>query len=96
MDDVKLRLNENGEGEFYLQDGEEKIGEMIISISGKDMTVYHTEVLPEYEGKGIAKKLLDAMVEYVRKNGFKVIALCPYVHAQFFRHPDEYKDIWKK
>ena len=48
------------------------------------------------EGKGLAKKLLIAMVDYARKNNLKVIALCPFVHAQFLRHPDEYKILWKK
>ena len=67
---------------------------MIISISGKELTVYHTEVVPEAEGKGLAKKLLDAMVSYAREHKMKVIPLCPYVHAQFKRHPDEYKDVY--
>jgi predicted GNAT family acetyltransferase len=77
-------------------DGDERIGEMLISISGKEMTVYHTEVVPKAEGKGLAKQMLNEMVAYARKNNLKVIALCPYVHAQFTRHPDEYADVWKK
>jgi uncharacterized protein len=40
--------------------------------------------------------LLKGLVEYVRKNGLKVIPLCPFVHAQFKRHPDEYADVWKQ
>ncbi|HEU4902844.1 MAG TPA: N-acetyltransferase [Flavisolibacter sp.] len=35
------------------------------------------------------------MVDYARKNGLKVIPLCPYVHAQFKRHPADYADVWK-
>jgi len=95
MDDVKLNLNKNGSGCFYIADGEEKIAEMTIDVSGNDLTVYHTEVLPKAEGKGLARKLLASMVDYARKNNLKVIALWPYVHAQFLRHPDEYNDIWK-
>ena len=60
-----------------------------------DLTVYHTEVFPAGEGKGIGKKLLEHMVEYARKNNLMVIALCPYVFAQFKRHPELYADIWK-
>jgi uncharacterized protein len=33
------------------------------------------------------------MVEHVRKNSLKVIPLCPYVHAQFKRHREEYTDL---
>lgn len=95
MDEVQLNLKKNGSGYFSIAEGEEKVAEMNIGVSGNQLTVYHTEVLPKAEGKGLAKKLLVAMVEYARKNNLKVIALCPYVHAQFLRHPDEYSDIWK-
>ena len=96
MDKIELKLDENGRGGFYMRVGEEEIGEMLLSRTGNDLRVYHTEVVPEYEGKGLAKELLETMVDYARKNNLKVIALCPYVHAQFTRHPDEYADVWKK
>ena len=96
MATIKLELNDNGRGNFLLMEGAEQLGEMEISIKGDNLTVYHTEVLPKAEGKGYAKMLLDTMVDYVRKNGLKVIPLCPYVHAQFKRHPEEYADIWNK
>lgn len=95
MEEVKLNLDEKGYGHFFINENNEQIAEMQISVSGDDLTVYHTEVLPKAEGKGMAKKLLSAMVDYVRKNDFKVIALCPYVLAQFKRHPEEYEDVWK-
>lgn len=93
MDEVQLKLNEKGEGAFYIPDGEEQLGEMVIGIKKDILTVYHTEVLEKAEGKGFAKKLLSAMVDYARKNSLKVIPLCPYVHLQFRRHPDDYADI---
>lgn len=96
MDDVKLKLDEKDNGHFYILDGEEQVAEMEISISGNDLTVYHTEVLPKAEGKGLAKKLLTTMVDYARQHALKVIPLCPYVHAQFKRHPEEYADVWNK
>ncbi len=93
---VGLHLNEKGHGHFYIRDGEELIAEMVISVSGNELTVLHTEVLPNGEDKGLGKKLLEAMAEYARKNNLKVIALCPFVHKQFTRHPEGYRDIWKK
>ncbi|HYK56079.1 MAG TPA: GNAT family N-acetyltransferase [Flavisolibacter sp.] len=96
MDDVTLQLNEKGHGGFYIREDGKQIGEMVISVSGRNLTVYHTEVAPEAEGRGFAKKLLNAMTEYARKNGLKVIPLCPYVHAQFKRHGEEYADIWNR
>jgi predicted GNAT family acetyltransferase len=96
MDKIEFELNEKGRGAFYIMDGEDRIAEMFLSISGKDMSVYHTEVVAKAEGKGLAKQMLNEMVAYARKNNLKMIALCPYVHAQFTRHSDEYADVWKK
>ncbi len=95
MEDVALKLNETNHGHFYIMENDEQIAEMEISISGDDLTVYHTEVLPKAEGKGLAKKLLSSMTDYARSKHLKVIALCPYVYAQFKRHPQEYADVWK-
>ena len=55
-----------------------------------------TEVSEKLKGQGVAKKLLANMVEYVRANKLKVIALCPFVNAQFKRHPEQYADIWNQ
>lgn len=96
MEAVQLKLDVNGFGHFYVIEGNERLGEMEVSISGSDLTVYHTEVSEKAEGKGYAKLLLKEMVGYARKNSLKVIPLCPFVHAQFKRHPEEYADIWKK
>lgn len=96
MTDIKLELNEKGQGSFNLYEEGKKTGEMVISVSGNELTVYHTQVVPEAEGKGYAKQLLDTMVNYVRVHKLTVIPLCPYVLAQFNRHPDAYADIWNK
>ena len=94
MENVQLKLNEKGEGAFYFIEGGETIGEMVMDIKGSKLTVYHTEVKTEAEGKGIAKKLLSGMVKFARENSLKVVPLCPYVHLQFSRHPEEYGDVW--
>jgi predicted GNAT family acetyltransferase len=96
MDEVKLYLDEKKHGQFFITDDEGQMAEMEIGISENDLTVYHTEVLPKGEGKGLGKKLLSAMVDYARKHKLKVIALCPFVHSQFKRHPEEYADILKQ
>ncbi len=96
MEDVTFNLDKKGHGNFYILDGDEQIAEMEVSVSGNDLTVYHTEVSPKAEGKGLAKKLLYTMADHARKNGLKVFALCPFVYAQFKRHPEEYADLWNK
>ena len=96
MDNVQIRLNDAGYGAFYIMDDDEQLGEMEVSVEGNEMTVYHTEVSAKAEGKGLGKKLLSAMVDYVRTKQLTVKPLCPFVHAQFKRRPDDYADIWKE
>ncbi|HSN10343.1 MAG TPA: GNAT family N-acetyltransferase [Hanamia sp.] len=95
MGNIQLKLSDKGEGHFMYKEGDKKLGEMLVNISGKMLTVFHTEVITEAEGKGLAKKLLNEMVDYSRKNDLKVIVLCPYVLAQFKRNPEQYADIWQ-
>lgn len=95
MHNVILNLDERGHGAFYIMEEDEQLGEMVVSISGDHLTVYHTEVSPKAEGRGFAKELLNAMADHARQHHLNVIPLCPYVHAQFKRHPEAYADIWE-
>lgn len=96
MAEVKFESLDNEPEAFNLYEGGKKIGEMIVEIKAGDMVVFHTEVDQDQEGKGYAGMLLSSMVSYVRKHQLKVIPMCPFVHVQFDRHPDQYKDIWSK
>ncbi|MFY7730818.1 MAG: GNAT family N-acetyltransferase [Flavobacterium sp.] len=96
MAEIKLELDDRLHGAFNLYEDESKTGEMVVSVKNNILTVYHTEVAEAAAGKGYAKELLNEMTTYARVNGFKVRPLCPYVHAQFKRHPEEYNDIWLK
>jgi len=96
METIKLELDEKKHGAFNIYEEGQKLGEMVISIKEDLLTIYHTGVEPEAEGKGFAKKLLEEMTGYARQNKMMVLPLCPYVHAQFKRRPDEFADIWKK
>jgi len=96
MLEVKLQIDKSGKGAFILEEDHKRLGEMEIGISNNMLTAYHTEVIPEMEGKGGAKKLLETMVKYARTNKLKVNPLCPYVLSMFKRYPEEYKDLWNK
>lgn len=60
----------------------------------------HTEVPPEWEGRGVASSLVAAAVTEARARGIKIIPACTYVAAWMKRHPqdqdvldDRYRDI---
>lgn len=86
----------NVRGEIQLFSDDKKAGKMDISVISDKLTVYHTEVSEEFEGRGFAKILLEKLVGYAREHHLKIVPLCPYVHAQFKRRPDEYSDVWLK
>ena len=96
MDEIQFKLHDNGKGAFYIEENGEQLATMEIGIKDNNMTVYHTEVSEKLKGKGVATSLLTTMVDYARKNNLKVIALCPFVSAQFKRHPELYNDIWNQ
>jgi predicted GNAT family acetyltransferase len=94
--EVQLKIDDSGKGAFFVDEDGKRVAEMVISVSGNNLTVYHTEVSESLKGKGVSTLLLETMVKYVRDNNLKVIPLCPYVNVQFKRHPDKYDDIWNK
>jgi hypothetical protein len=52
----------------------------------------HTEIDPEFEGRGLGGKLVKGALEDVRANGGRLVASCPFVASYLDRHP-EYGDL---
>lgn len=96
MHNIQLKINENNKGVFFLEEDGERLAEMDFTIAGDKMVISHTEVSDKLAGQGIGKELVATMTEYVRSHELKVIPLCPYVHALFKRHPEDYADIWNR
>jgi len=96
MNEIELKINDAGRGAFVIENAGERVAEMEILVKDSVLTVFHTEVDDSLRGKGVATALLSNMVEYARGHQLKVVPLCPYVLAQFKRHPETYADVWKK
>ena len=76
-------------GSFFVADGEKRIAEMVYVMAGpKRMIIEHTEVDESLKGKGAGVKLLEALVDFVRKEGIKVVPLCPFANATFKKRAD--------
>lgn len=52
----------------------------------------HTEVDPDYQGQGLATKLIAFALADTREAGLRLVAQCPTVAAYVERHP-EFDDI---
>lgn len=48
----------------------------------------HTGVPKAMAGQGVARALLDHMLQDARDNGFRIIPVCSYVRGQYARHPE--------
>lgn len=92
MKDVEFVPNDKGA--FIIEENGERIAEMIVGISGKEISVYHTEVIDRLEGQGIGTRLIESMVDYAKNNNLNVIPLCPFVHAKFKEAPEKYAAVW--
>ena len=67
------------------------IGECDYEVDNNKWAITHTIVSEEYGGRGIAKKLVLAIVDEARKKNIKIIPLCSY--AKNILKKEEYKDI---
>jgi predicted GNAT family acetyltransferase len=52
----------------------------------------HTLVPPEIGGRGVAARLVEALIADARESGFKIEPMCSYVAVAFKRHP-EWEDL---
>ena len=56
----------------------EVIGECDSSADENGWVIYHTHVLPEYEGKSVAKRLVYCMIEAAERRKVNITATCSY------------------
>ena len=84
-----IHEDNEGKGAFRAIEGHVQMGEMTYIWRGENkILIFHTGVEPEFEGQGIAKKLLMEAVNFVRKNDMKIIPLCPFVKAMYKKMPE--------
>jgi predicted GNAT family acetyltransferase len=70
-----------GEGEITFTDREPHL-----------ISADHTGAPETMRGTGAAAALVGYMIEDARKLGFRIIPICPYVRAQYRKHP-EWADV---
>jgi predicted GNAT family acetyltransferase len=62
--------------------------ELDYRVGGNVMSIMHTGVPPQLEGRGIAAALTQAALDHARAQGWKVRPLCSYAAAYMRRHPE--------
>jgi uncharacterized protein len=54
------------------------------------LVALHTEVPPEFGGRGIASALVKHVLAEARADGVKITPRCPFFVAHFERHPEDH------
>ena len=75
MIDIKFEKEKN---RFVAYDNKTEIGECVFIEEGEYWNIVHTEVSRLYQGQGIAKKLVENVVENAKRRDKTIIAECSY------------------
>lgn len=94
MDEPAITHVDQGEdGEYQARVADSAaFGRLTYIRRGKVLTAEHTLVPTEIGGRGIAGKLVEALIADARAGGWKIVPQCSYVAAAFKRHP-EWSDL---
>jgi len=77
---------------FFAEENDVKMGYLTFEwLSQDSFAITHTVVEEAFRGRGVAKALVDAAVEFARENGYKIRPVCSYAEAVFKR--GGYEDI---
>jgi predicted GNAT family acetyltransferase len=84
-DDLEIQHSEDqGRGGFFIEKDGARLAEQVYRRTDEHhVVIVHTSVDQQLQGRGIARRLLDATVAWARSTGTRLAATCPYAKAQF-------------
>lgn len=86
--EIKQTDNEK-KGFFQAVENNLEAGRMTYTWAGDSKFIIdHTEVNPDFSGKGVGKKMVMQAVAFARENNLKIIPLCPFAKAVFDKTQD--------
>ncbi len=101
LEAIRVEEIKAGTNEFFIEEDGKVIGKIEFTQEGKDqsgkdlISVHHTEVSEGYNGRGLARKLVNRVVEYAREENKLIIPVCTYV-KKVVESSDEFQDIVAK
>lgn len=93
VSELQIQREESGAKGRWFVERDGNVAEMTYSrASAALIIVDHTEVPEAFKGQGVGVALAKNAIETARSEGFKIMPLCPFMRAQFERHP-EWSDV---
>jgi uncharacterized protein len=80
------------EEQFEIHDGDRRAGFVAYEQQGRELLLLHTEVDPQFEGRGLGGRLARQVLDTARERGLEVLPYCPFIRGWIQRHPD-YLDL---
>ena len=88
MEELEVKNNEElSQFEAKLGGGEKALVGYRTEEDGA-LNLLHTEVPPEFEGKGVGTRLVRETLEQIKAAGKKIIPSCPFIAAFIKRHSE--------
>jgi uncharacterized protein len=79
--------NQAGRQRYEIAVGDELAGFVEYRVREGTLDLVHTEVLPQFEGRGLAGQLAQFALDDARRQGRKVAPSCSYIARYVERHP---------
>ena len=95
MASVSIRKEPSARGGRYVATVEGIEGEAELTFTQRGPSLIsadHTGAPDSLRGTGAALALVQNMIADAREHGFKIAPICPYVRAQYRKHPD-WRDV---
>jgi uncharacterized protein len=91
---VSIEVVDNPElSRYEVRVDEELAGFAQYRVRGDLITIFHAEVEPAHEGKGVGSQLAKSALADVRERGLELVPRCPFISSYVRRHPDLYLDL---
>lgn len=87
---IEFSIHDDGKkGSFTALEESKVAGVMHYTWAGPDkLIVDHTEVNPDFAGRGIGKLLLMEIVKMAREKKIKILPLCPFAKSVFEKNAE--------
>lgn len=86
---MNFKIENNGKnGRILALENGKEIGEMTFVWSGKSIIVDRTCVESQFQGRGVATKLFEELIKFVKKEKITVISVCSFTVNQFKKRED--------
>ncbi|WP_343533039.1 GNAT family N-acetyltransferase [Pedobacter sp.] len=84
-----IQENDDRRGLFKAIEDSKEAGVMTYTWAGSTKFIIdHTEVNPDFKGKGVGQQMVMKAVAYARANHLKIMPLCPFAKSVFDKNPD--------